>query len=378
MNREIRVLVEPVDPRRGKPGGVDTCIRGLIKFHGPGVDLRVVGVDAIGDSVIGEWTTVEIDGRDVPFLPVYRADNTVIRPRVPHVAQLVFGAWRFRRRLRELGPLVIQTHRVTTGFVLRRLLRATYHVQFIHNDGTDSIDLGNESYFKHAKGLFRILERSAVKHCADVVVFNRGAAERLGQWGGNVRFSPTWFDDEYFGPTSTEPATRRSLLWVGRFEATKDPLLAVEAMQQLSDDYELTMVGGGSLMQAAQARAAEISSGGRIRFTGPVPKRAVADLLRSSDLLLMTSLHEGFPRAVVEALASGLPVVTSDGGEPNGLVVDGTNGTRFTQRDPQSVARAVRRADSLSGHDARLSVAGLKASRLVPYVLNPTAEEIEW
>ncbi|WP_058613664.1 glycosyltransferase family 4 protein [Microbacterium testaceum] len=372
---EKRVLIEPIDPRKSKPGGVDTCIRGLIKYRPDDMILSVVGVDAVGDAEIGVWRTEEIDGRSVQFLPVYRADNTVIRPKVPHIAQLVWGVWKYRR---QISADVLQTHRVTTGFAVRRFFRKARHVQFIHNDGDDSIKLGNESYFKKFTGAFRFLEKRAVQECADVVIFNSAAAERLSQWGQNVRFSPTWFDDEYFFPAEGEPRTARTdLLWVGRFEETKDPLLAVRAIAEAGPQYTLTMLGGGSLLQKTKDLAAELGLSERIDIKGPVEKRSVSDHLRARSALLMTSQHEGFPRAVVESLACGLPVVTTAGGEPNGLVVEGRNGTRIAERTPESVADAIRRVNGVASEGAISSVENLRATILVPFVLGRQVQSTE-
>ncbi|QJU54584.1 glycosyltransferase [Herbiconiux sp. KACC 21604] len=374
---ENRVLIEPIDPRRSKPGGVDTCIRGLIKYRPDDMDLFIVGVDAVGDAIIGEWRTEMLDGRSVQFLPVYRADNTVMRPRVPHIAQLVWGVWKYRKKIK---PDTLQTHRITTGFAVRRFFRKPNHVQFIHNDGDDSIKLGNESYFKKFTGLFRFLEKRAVRECSDVVIFNSAAAKRLSQWGDTVRFSPTWYDDEYFYPAESSAESKRTdLLWVGRFEETKDPLLAVRALSEAGPDYTLTMLGGGSLLQKTKDLASELGISDRIDVVGPVEKRSVSDYLRRHSALLMTSHHEGFPRAVVESLACGLPVVTTAGGEPNGLVVEGVNGTRIAERTPASTADAVRRVNDVASADAIASVELLKATILVPFVLGretPAMEEL--
>lgn len=372
---EKRVLIEPIDPRKSKPGGVDTCIRGLVKYRPEDMDLAIVGVDAVGDAVVGEWRTEQIDGRTVRFLPVYRADNTVIRPRVPHIAQLVWGVWKYRRKI---SADVLQTHRITTGFAVRRFLRKARHVQFIHNDGDDSIKLGNESYFKRFTGAFRFLEKRAVRECSDVVIFNSAAAKRLSRWGGNVRFSPTWYDDEYFYPAEGEgQAARTDLLWVGRFEETKDPLLAVRAIGEAGPQYTLTMIGGGSLLRETRELAAELGLSERIDVKGPVEKRSVSDYLRARSALLMTSQHEGFPRAVVESLACGLPVVTTAGGEPNGLVVEGVNGTRIAERTPESAAAAIRRVDTVASEGAIASVEKLRATILVPFVLGRSTRSVE-
>ncbi|WP_183045437.1 glycosyltransferase family 4 protein [Microbacterium sp. AG238] len=370
--------MEPIDPRKPKPGGIDTCIRGLLKYHPENMELRLVGIDSTGDTTLGEWREETIDGRRFWYLPVYRGDNTVIRPRVPHVVSLVLGTIRHRRKLAELGSYTLQTHRVTTGLGLRKALRPASSIQFVHNDGDDSITLGDESYFKRARRLFAFMERAAVRASQDVVVFNRAAASRLSAWGGHVRFSPTWYDDEYFYPADPPPAERTSMVWVGRFEATKDPLLAIHAMSSLPPDYQLTMIGGGSLLEHARTTVDDLGLAERVRIIGPVSKQEVAERLRSSELLLMTSQHEGFPRAVVEALASGLPVVTTAGGEPNGLVREAYNGTRISKRSAAAVADAVLRAAWLTQNDARESVAQLSASSLVPYVLTPSRTQETW
>ncbi|MEF2977457.1 glycosyltransferase [Subtercola sp. YIM 133946] len=340
------------------------------------MELSIIGLDAVGDAEIGVWRTEEIDGHPVNFLPVYRGDNTVMRPKIPHVALMMWGVLKYRK---QIQADVIQSHRITSGFVMRNLFRKATHVQFFHNDGEDSIALGNESYFKRFTRVFRFLEKSAVKNSSDVVIFNRSAAERLGRWGDNVRFSPTWYDDEYFYPGETKPPTVQTgkVLWVGRFEETKDPELAVRAVALTDSTYTLTMLGGGSLHQATRALAENLDVADRINIVGPVGKREVSDYLRSHDLLLMTSHHEGFPRAVVESLASGVPVVATAGGEPNGLVVEGINGTRITERTAKSAAEAIKRASGLEVGVAVESVAALKASLLVPYVLGREVSEVE-
>lgn len=378
MTHETRVLVEPIDPCAPQPGGVDTCIRGLIKFRDSDVELRLIGVDSLGDRQLGQWHREEVDGQPVWFLPVYRGDTSVLRPRVPHVARLVWGLWRHRARLAELGTITLQTHRVTTGYALNKLFPRVTRVQFVHNDGEETVSLGSESYFRRFKRLFHHIERRTVLTSTDTVVFNRKAAQRLSAWGGHVRFSPTWFDDEFFFPSEQPERPRTALLWVGRLEQTKDPILALEAFSLLDDRYHLTMLGSGSLRDAAQRRADELGVGSRVQLVGAVAKHEVADYLRQSQLLLMTSVHEGFPRAVVEALASGLPVVTTRGGEPNGLVVDGLNGTRAEDRAPETITAAIQRAENLTSESAVRSVRGLRASILVPYVLTPDAPEVDW
>jgi glycosyltransferase involved in cell wall biosynthesis len=107
----------------------------------------------------------------------------------------------------------------------------------------------------------------------------------------------------------------------------------------------------------------------RITFVGAVPKSEIAAMMRSHDLMLMTSAFEGYSRAIVEGLASGLPVVTTPGGEPNGLVQTGVNGARVAAASADLFVPAVEIASRIPASAARDSVSGLSAVTVVPDVL---------
>jgi glycosyltransferase involved in cell wall biosynthesis len=107
----------------------------------------------------------------------------------------------------------------------------------------------------------------------------------------------------------------------------------------------------------------------RIAFVGAVPKSEIGAVMREHDLMLMTSRFEGFSRAIVEGLASGLPVVTTPGGEPNGLIETGVNGARVEADRAELFIPAVEIAARISASAARDSVSNLSAANVVPDVL---------
>jgi glycosyltransferase involved in cell wall biosynthesis len=117
-------------------------------------------------------------------------------------------------------------------------------------------------------------------------------------------------------------------------------------------------------------RAEKSAASDRIRFAGAIPKSDIGAVMREHDLMLMTSSFEGYSRAIVEGLASGLPVITTPGGEPNGLVQTGVNGAHVGGYTADLFRAAVEIASKLSAADARASVAGLSAALIVPDVLN--------
>ncbi len=135
-------------------------------------------------------------------------------------------------------------------------------------------------------------------------------------------------------------------MWVGRFEPVKNPLLALEGFARLcaaerSQEARLVMVGAGSLETALRTRIAELGLGARIWLPGA--RDDMPALLGAADIYLLTSLNEGISNTILEAMASGLPVVATDvGGNPE-LVTPGESGELVPPTDAAAMADSLLR-----------------------------------
>jgi len=131
------------------------------------------------------------------------------------------------------------------------------------------------------------------------------------------------------------------LVHVGRFAPPKNHALLIEAFAQVRADAPLylLLVGGGELENAVREQVAELGLQGRVRFLGV--RADVADILRASDVFVLSSRVEGNPMSVMEAMAAGLPVVsTAVGGVPE-LVREGETGLLVPPNDTGALARAL-------------------------------------
>lgn len=364
-----RTLFHQWDPRVQVIGGIDSCIRGLVR-HSPRT-LAVVGIDRGGKyPTLGEWYAVEVEGRCVYFMPVARLPREDQAKRVPDTALLAAGLLRYGR---NPPGAILQAHRVEIGLLLQLMFPRRSHVQAIHGDAAGALEQTSDSRWRWAKSWYLRIERRAASAAADCVVFSRSGAERLRRSAGqHVRFCPTWFEDDVFFPRH-RILCARGVIWVGRFEEPKDPILAVRTVAALNargERWTLTMVGEGKLRQNVEAEIHRLQLSGSVRMTGALDPLTLAEEMRSHACLLTTSHFEGFPRIVVEALASGLPVVATSGADPGGLVRN-LVGECVEQRDPTVLAEAVARAvESVDSQQCVESVAHLKASRVVPAVLD--------
>jgi len=159
--------------------------------------------------------------------------------------------------------------------------------------------------------------------------------------------SSTVSKDEFYYRNDTCCQSPYRLLYVGALTAYKDPSTLIEAVKVLQDTgvpVEMDIVGDGDLRSMVEQQAVNQLKPGTFRFHGYCnDKAALHRYYCEADVFAMSSVTEGFPRVILEAMARGLPVVaTNIVGIPD-LVHDGETGLLVPVRSPQSLAAAVRR-----------------------------------
>ena len=374
-----RLIVQQFDPRNTVTiGGIDTCLRGVLEYAPGEVTLAIIGIDDSGGqhTPLGQWQLVRGGGRDVWFLPVARVDTTRPRGVIPHSARLVAGLLRYRSRIPRARTL--QAHRVDTGLATRLLFRGPL-VYCIHTQRGGLLGKTSESFWRLFGGLHERLDRAIARRAQRVVVFNPDYAQTVRRWNPNTIAAPTWFDPAITvaAPDPAPPA----VIWVGRLEVPKDPELAVRAFAALAANepdipWTLEIVGSGTLRPAVQALIATLPPqvAARITLRGRLAAADVAEARSRSGVFLMTSHagYEGFPRVLVEAMATGLAAVVTEGADTGGLVRQGVSGY-VCGRNPAELADALRSARTLDRGKVTDAVAALSAPRVVHDAFFPDA-----
>jgi len=159
------------------------------------------------------------------------------------------------------------------------------------------------------------------------------------------------------------PASAPMVLSIGNLKPQKNPaqFLALARLATAAvPEAVFVFVGDGPMRESIAAGAAKAGLGGRFLMLGW--RRDVAELLAAADVFVLTSLWEGLPRALVEAMKSGVPPVcyATDGVED--LVRDGENGFLVAQGDTPALARRV--LDLLNDKALRLKVGQAAAASI--------------
>ena len=169
-------------------------------------------------------------------------------------------------------------------------------------------------------------------------------AAEFPRYTGKLHVVPNLIDFDRFAARDRPPNDLRRWLYVGRLVQHKGVRLLLEAFAQVDDPtLTLTLVGAGPLEATLRERAAALGLTDRIRLHPPVPPDRVAALLAEHDLLVHLSTVETFGLTVVEAIATGTPVLVARS-EGTGETMAGLHGRAGLLIDPDGDPSAVAEA----------------------------------
>ncbi len=142
-------------------------------------------------------------------------------------------------------------------------------------------------------------------------------------------------DPAIFFPSKNKPSKFIALM-VGALNHNKNQLLAIRALQYVPDLY-LKLAGDGPLRKELEQEAHHLGVHNRVEFLGQI--NDMAPVYREASVCLMLSKNEGLPFAILEAMSSGLPIIsTKVGGVPE-VIREGVEGYYLDRDDPELLSR---------------------------------------
>ncbi|MGH2443298.1 MAG: glycosyltransferase family 4 protein [Chloroflexota bacterium] len=210
---------------------------------------------------------------------------------------------------------------------------------------------------------FRWMEQRVFAGSAGALAGTPSAAQVLVSKGyhGHVSVAPQFgIDPEVFTPIARPSDTFR-IGFLNRLVAGKAPMLAIQALADLPRGVELEFVGDGPLRHDLEGKTASLGLQDRVRFRHRLPSQDLPELMRSLQVVILPSIttpswKEQFGRVLVEAMASGVPVVGSDSGEIPSVIGDA--GLIVPEGDPAALSAALQRLYDDQSLRAELSTRG--------------------
>lgn len=286
-------------------------------------------VGPLGERLIGEGVPVEGLGRR-PGL-----DLGLVR--------------RLRRALLRDRPAVLHAHQYTPFFYTALAVPFTGRPRVLFTEhGRHYPDVVSP----RRRTVNRLLLSRRADHLTAVCGFSANSLAKVdGFTRRPVEIVPNGIDVARYAPAADRRAARegvglhpdrRHVLTIARFHPVKDHATLIAAFARVArdvPDVDLVLAGDGQERASIEASAASLGLSDRIRLLGV--RQDVPDLLRAADLFALTSLSEAASLTLLEAMASGLPVVvTAVGGNPE-IVRAEVDGLLVPRGDAEAAAGAM-------------------------------------
>ena len=201
-------------------------------------------------------------------------------------------------------------------------------------------------------------------------------------WGcnGNIRHVPYAYDRIVFGQIAllTPHALRPSAFPVVvcaplRQESRPGLETLFLALAKLRLDYHLSIIGDGPLLEALRGRSRDLQIEKRISFLGSLSPSRVGDCLRAAKAYIDPCGSDGFPNAILQALAAGCPVIAARSGALSEIIRHEQNGLCFPECDAAALAEALVTLYSLRGLSIQLIAEGIKTVEKHDWISTATA-----
>lgn len=239
--------------------------------------------------------------------------------------------------------------------------QALYHARRV---GAKSLIFSWQNIVRRYPPPFSWGERWALRRTDYLIAGTDSAAEvwRAKGYTGKLAVIPQFGTDaDLFKPASQRPERPFTIGYFGRLIEEKGLFVLLDAAARLAGDWRLYLLGGGTLRPALEAQVERLGMADRVVFHDQVTSTDMPARYHDIDVLALPSLtrsnwKEQFGRVLVEAMASGVPVVGSDSGAIPGVIGDA--GLVVPEGDAAALADALERLRADSTLYAALSRKG--------------------
>lgn len=294
-----------------------------------------------------------------------------------------------RRYCRASGPFdVIHAHSTKAGFLARLALRnccaALVYTPHAPLTMKPELSFVGRSAVRIMETLLALRTNALVAICSD----ERDHLTRLGISSrrvsviesGIVRGSPVTRTDRMKMRASLGIRDSDQCIgYVGRFDSQKKPDILLQAFHSLllrrvgtRSSVRLVMAGFGPWLARLKSEAEKLNVADQVIWPGEIDGRSA---MAAFDILALTSDYEVLPYCLLEALSTGLPIVTTAVSGASSVVLDGENGFIVPRRQPDAFAAALDRI--LSDPELREQMGAASRKRSEHFTLDRMVDEIE-
>ena len=355
-------------------GGTSGLVLSLIEEIG--LHTRIFGVGHEGTI---PWYRYQLNSR-TSFQAV---DRMVYPSKIPLRLQCLLSFWRQRQRILQSGVDILYIHgpEIAIPFLFGR---GRLPVIFHQHGSVNPMKLSTYSWGRSIiyQKIYDLIFYTAHRRANWTIAIDQLCLEQARRHGSAHKSSLIMnaIDTKKFYPNKVIrndsrkkleiQNETRAILFVGRLEEIKRVDRIIASLEFLNDGkengrYQLFIAGDGTLRRDLERLVIKQGLVEDVRFLGYVPHQELPYYYNMADVLVLPSEMEGVPMVILEALASGVPVVASRVGGIPDIIEDGINGITLEEVEAQSLSAAIQRVCErrYPPQEVAATVVGLSSAR---------------
>ena len=330
-------IVDSIDPQNFKPGGTRSYVMHVLRsLCAQGIKTSFVGVS---------YKDMKNTISNYNFVPV-------IKNRDPSSYDFLFILLLKTPFLKLSKTSIIHAQREDHLFPFVLFNKKNPKVCTLHGVSGKKIALKKG---KLVGFIYEALESFTLKRTDKIIAVDKSTKEyylKKHPWLENkIDVIPVGIDLDLFKPMNKEKmkerygfkSTDKIIIYIGRLEKEKNLEFLLKTFKLISSqekEYKLLLVGDGKELKKLEKKASDMGLNNVVIFRGAVNQQKIPEILNCADILALCSLFESGPLVVQEAIACGIPVVTTNVGRVKEFIRDEKIG-RIVEYDESKFAKAI-------------------------------------
>lgn len=299
-------------------------------------------------------------------------------PSMPFFSSLIFILRGLFNYVRKVGRVeIVHAHQALTPAILAFLIGRFYRIPFIITCH------GSEIRVQKSR-VIRLIQRFLFSKASHLTTVSTEMKKNLVNCHDvnptKISVIPNGYDEQAVGRLmeNTKREYSVGIVFVGSLRPFKDPLTLLKGFGEIVGKYsniELNIIGDGPLRGQLEAFCLENGLSSKVIFEGTKSHEQTLRAIAKSAIFVLSSVEEGLPTVLIEAMALGKPVIaTAVGGVPK-VVKDGINGILVPPNSPRRVAKALEKL--LNNLRLRRKLGEAAAESVKDYTWSKIAEKYE-
>lgn len=354
------LLIESYDFEGHQTGGSESFCNNIIKSFG--IKVALVGITMNDSDIVGRWGKKMISGMEFDFFPVkYIKKYHNKKPLIPARLTWFLALRKYKKAIVNYGcsNVFIQSQDTLLALYSWKFNNICYRFAGLANPLS-------MSRYKWARFFDKIFEDLFIPKFIYVQTFLAAASKmeiedfsrKVNKYGFTINISqfPTRVNTEIFYPMKRKKELRTKLLYdnnsiiivtSGRLSEVKGWKLLIDSFYFFLSDHPdsyLLFIGEGQDKAKIEKYSLSLNIHEKVQLIGFQTKECLAEFLNVADLFVMGSLFEGWPTSMVEALACGIPICSSNFGSAKEIIISEKIGIIVNERNPETFSLQMKKA----------------------------------